>query len=388
MCKIAPTIVNPAGRFRVVVTKRLPGSRWQEVLVAADCRLEILNGHDTLREEQLVQVIGERCAAVISQLTEEWTAPVLDALASAGGKIISAYAVGHDNIDVAAATRLGLAVGNTPGVLTEATAEMAVALTFSAARRIVHADEWVRGGQFQGWQPTMMLGDLLWRKTLGVIGAGRIGSAYSRMMVEGHKMNLLYASRRPNRELERRVAAYNACLTSLGDDPVSVARATSLDELLREADVVSLHVPLSDETRHLIGARQLAEMKPTAILVNTSRGPVIDEAALVDHCRQCPSFHAALDVFEEEPALHPGLDRLENVVLTPHLGSATSWTREGMAALAALNVVAVLHEWPAWHHADALDDVMPFLAQHPPKAAPSLVNAEQLGLGHLSPYSP
>ena len=282
-------------------------------------------------------------------------------LAAAGALVYSAYAVGYDNVDVPAATRLGLPVGNTPGVLTEATAEMAVALTFAAARRVAEGDRHMRVGAFTGWLPTLLLGELLWRETLGVVGTGRIGAAYARMMLEGHKMDLVYYSPNANGDLERYAAEYGAFLSAQGEAPVSCRRATTLVELLRGADVVSLHPALNEATRHLIGRPELAAMKETAVLVNTSRGPVVDEAALIDHCRTHPSFRAGLDVYEDEPPHKPGLAELDNVVLAPHLGSATSWTREGMATLAAANVAAILRGWPVWPRAKTLADILPFL---------------------------
>jgi hydroxypyruvate reductase 1 len=239
----------------------------------------------------------------------------------------------------------------------------------------------MRVGDYHGWLPDMLLGSLLFRGTVGIVGAGRIGSAYARMMVEGHKMDLVYCDVRANTELERYVAAYAAFLEKQGEAAVSCRRATSLRELLGLADVVSIHAALTPETRHLIGAPELATMKDGAILVNTSRGPLVDEAALVVHCRTHPRFRAGLDVFEHEPAMQPGLAALDNVVVVPHLGSATTWTREGMATLAATNVAAVLQGWPVWPAAAYASDVAPFLGDaEPPHAAPSIVNAAELGL--------
>lgn len=380
MNRVAWTVLNPAGSRRVIVTKALPGSRWRHLLFDADCRVEVAEGTRALGEEELIAAIGDRCDAAIGQLTEPWSASVLRNLAAAGALVYSAYAVGYDNVDVAAATRLGLPVGNTPGVLTEATAEMAVALTFAAARRMAEGDRHMRAGMFTGWLPTLLLGELLWRKTLGVVGTGRIGAAYARMMLEGHKMDLVYYSPKANTDLERYAADYGAFLSAQGERSVSCRRATTLVELLRDADVVSLHPALNETTRHLIGRPEFAAMKETAVLVNTSRGSVVDEAALIDHCHTHPGFRVGLDVYEDEPAMKPGLAQLDNVVLAPHLGSATSWTRQGMATLAAANVVAILRGWPIWPRAKTLADVLPFLEDPAPQAAPSIVNADALGL--------
>ena len=370
---------HPNGRFRVVATKPLPGTRWLELLGGADCRVEVCGGQRPLTREEIVAAVGSRCDGVLAQLTERWDAELLEGLATAGGRVLANYAVGYDNVDVARATALGVAVGNTPGILTETTAELAVALTFAAARRVVEGQRLLAEGRFTGWLPSLLLGKRLWRKTLGVVGAGRIGAAYARMLVEGHKMDLVYLDLRANEDLEASVAAYGAFLESRGETPVSCRRAATLEELLESADVVSLHLALDDSTRHLIDAARLAQMKDEAILVNSARGPLVDEDALVAHCRRHPSFSAALDVFEREPELSPGLLDLPNVVAVPHLGSATGWTRRGMATLAAANVVGVLSGWPVWS-----GDVGPFLGSDPPRAAPSIVNAAVLRLPSLA----
>ncbi len=284
--------------------------------------------------------------------------------------------MGYNNVDVDAATRHRICVGNTPGVLTETTAEMAVALTFSVARRVVEADKFIREGKFKGWLPTLFLGELLSRKTVGVIGAGRIGAAYARMMVEGYKMDLLYYDLYRNGVLEAYITAYGDFLVSRGEEPVTCRRAESVEEVLQIADIVSLHPVLDTSTHHMINAERLKSMKKHAILVNASRGPLIDEEALVDHCRNNPDFRAGLDVFEDEPDLKPGLSALDNVVIVPHLGSATIWTREGMAILAAGNVAGILMGYPVWKK----DSSLPFLENDPPKAAPSIVNSEEMGI--------
>jgi hydroxypyruvate reductase 1 len=375
------TIINPGGSRRVLVTKQLPGERWLRLLTEADCRVEVALSAKAFDQRELVAAIGGGCDAVIGQLTEPWSAEMLAELAAAGGKIYSQYAVGYDNVDIPAATRVGLPVGNTPGVLTETTAELAVALTFAAARRITEGDRYTRGMRFEGWLPSLMMGDLLWRATVGVVGAGRIGATYARMLAEGHHMDVVYYDVRRNDELERYLADYADFLEAHGERPIVCHRAKTLEDLLRTSDVVSIHAALDESTRHLIGPRELGLMKEDAILVNAARGPLIDEMALVAHCRRHPRFRAGLDVYEYEPALCPGLTDLDNVVMVPHLGSATIWTREGMATLAAANAVAMLNGWPVWPQAATRDDVQPFLGEaEPPKAAPSIVNAADLGL--------
>jgi hydroxypyruvate reductase 1 len=319
---------NPSGSHRVVVTKELPGDRWLDILATADVRVEYGTEARTLFPDEIAAAIGERCDGVIGQLTESWGDELFAALAEAGGSAYSNYAVGYDNVDVAAATRRGIPVGNTPGVLTGATAEMAAALTLAAARRIPEADVFMRSGGYQGWLPTPFLGELLARKTVGVIGAGRIGSAFAQTMVEGFTMHLVYFDIHRNSELEDRVREYSEFLVSRGEEPVTATRAHRVEEVLARADVISLHVLLDETTHHLINRERLGLMKPNAILVNTSRGPVVDEAALVAHCRTNSEFRAALDVFEDEPRMAPGLSALENVVVVPH-GGQSRRTRSG-----------------------------------------------------------
>jgi hydroxypyruvate reductase 1 len=369
-------VVNPSGNKRVIVTKELPGQQWLEILTAADCRVDISTSTDVLSVDDIKTALGTQCDGAIGQLTEEWGDDLFSALKAAGGRAYSNYAVGFNNVDVTAATKYGIPVGNTPGVLTETTAEMAVALTFAAARRIGESERFLRAGKFKGWLPTLFLGKLLWGKTLGIIGAGRIGDAYARMMVEGHKMNLIYFDIYQNQALENHINNYSKFLQQQGLPPVTCKKSDQIEELLSEADVVSIHTVLDDSTHHLIDAQRLASMKDNAVLINTSRGPVIDETALVSHCQQHPHFRAGLDVFEDEPALKPGLVDLENVVIVPHTASATGWTRQGMATLAASNVAAILMDYPVWPEAD----ISPFLTPPCPKAAPSILNAVDLEL--------
>lgn len=239
-------------------------------------------------------------------------------------KVISNYAVGTNNIDLQASADRGIIVTNTPGVLREATADLAWALLMAAARRIPESDRLVRSGEWQGWGPEQMLGRDVFGSTIGIIGMGDIGAAVARR-AKGFGMDLLYHNRRPS-----------PAAKELG------AMLVPLDELLRRSDFVSLHVPSTGETKHLIGEAELAMMKPTAILVNASRGTVIDEAALVRALKEKRIAAAGLDAYEDEPRLAPGLAELDNVVLTPHTGSATHATRERMAVMAAEDLLSVL----------------------------------------------
>jgi glyoxylate reductase len=242
-------------------------------------------------------------------------------------KILANYAVGYNNIDLDAARAHGVVVTNTPDVLTETTADLTWALLLAAARRVVEGDRLVRACQWTGWAPTHMLGTDVWGKTLGVIGMGRIGQAVARRAA-GFNMSVLYAGRHP-----------------VPADPRWDFRP--LDEVLAESDFITVHVPLTPDTHHLLDEQALARMKSTAFLINTSRGPVVDEAALVAALRAGRPAGAGLDVYEREPELHPGLRELPNVVLLPHLGSATLDTRIRMGMICVENVRAVLEGRPA-----------------------------------------
>lgn len=261
---------------------------------------------------------------IVSQLTDRFDAAVIEALD--GVKVLANVAVGYDNIDVPAATKKGILVTNTPDVLTETTADFAWALLMAAARRVVEGHAFVHSGQWKRWTIDLLAGQDVWGKTLGIFGLGRIGQAVARRG-RGFGMRILYhdAQRAPE-----------AVEQELG------ARFVEKDELLASADYVSLHVPLTEGTRKLIGAAELEKMKRTAILVNTARGPVVDEAALAEALERKVIASAGLDVFEREPQVHPGLLQVDNVVLAPHIASASVETRRRMSMMAAENCAAAL----------------------------------------------
>jgi glyoxylate reductase len=241
-------------------------------------------------------------------------------------KIVANMAVGYNNIDVAEATRRGIAVTNTPGVLTDTTADFAWALLMAVARRVVEADKFLREGKFHGWGPLMMVGQDVYGKTLGIIGFGRIGRAMAKR-ASGFDMKVLYYDRTPADDETNR--ALNA-------------RLVSMEELLEQSDYVTIHTDYNRETHHLISTPQLERMKSTAYLINTARGPIVDEAALVEALRSGQIAGAALDVFEKEPELYPGLVDLQNTVLVPHIASASLDTRTAMATMAADNIIAFM----------------------------------------------
>ena len=260
---------------------------------------------------------------VLCLLTDTIDTEIFDAAPNA--KIFANYAVGFNNIDIDEAKRRGITITNTPGALKEAVAEHTFALMLALVRRIAESDTFMRKGKYIGWGPEMFLGEELQGKTLGLLGAGRIGGRVGAIASKGLGMKVIYYDVKQSPEFEAESGA---------------AFKATAEEVLKESDVVSIHVPLLPATTHLISAERLKLMKKTAYLVNTSRGPVIDEAALVEALRMGVIRGAALDVFENEPKLAKGLAKLPNVVLTPHTASATKAARDGMATLAAENLIA------------------------------------------------
>ena len=304
---------------KVLVTREIPeaGLRLLE-----DFDVTVLHERPPTRDELLEAVRGAN--GVLATATEKMDGEVMDA-AGDGLKVIANMAVGYDNIDVKAAGERGIVVTNTPGVLDETTADVAFMLMLAAARRLGEGERLLRAGKWEWWGPKQLRGLDVWGRKLGVVGMGRIGQAVARR-AKGFGMEVLYHNRSRKEDAENELGA----------------QYLDLDDLLRESDFVSVHTPLTDETRHLIGERELGLMRSTAVLVNTSRGPVVDEAALADALDSGRIFAAGLDVYEEEPEVHPKLLELDNVVLAPHIGSATIETRDKMARMAAENVAAVL----------------------------------------------
>ncbi|MBY4274661.1 D-glycerate dehydrogenase [Rhodococcus fascians] len=309
---------------RILVTSEIPAPGMDILRAAGEVDLRELD------HEQLV----EACASgdysvVVSQLRDRFDAKLLASASLVG---ISNYAVGFDNIDIAAATRHGITAANTPGVLTDSTADIAMLLILSTARRAVEADAFVRSGSFTGWEPELLLGSDVSGRVLGLAGFGRIARATARRAL-GFGMTVKFCPRPPG---DREVSD-----DELGEFAGRVEHA-AWDEIVATSDFLSLHVPLSDSTRHLVDAAVFEAMKPSAILINTARGPVVDEAALVVALREKWIAAAGLDVYEREPALEPGLAELSNTVLLPHVGSATVSVRSEMARLCATNAVAML----------------------------------------------
>lgn len=296
------------------------------MLVDKGWEVDVSSKEGILTKEELSENLKAKpYDAVLCLLTNHIDGEVFDSVPSA--KIFANYAVGYNNIDVTEATKRGIVVTNTPGALTDSVAEHTVALLISVALRIVEADKYLREGKYKGWEPLGFLGLDMKGKIVGILGAGRIGFRVGQILKKGFDMNVVYYDVKKNEEFEKDLDA------KFFESP---------EELLKVADVVSVHVPLLDSTKHLINAERLAMMKPTAYLVNTSRGPVLDEAALVKALQNKTIAGAGLDVFENEPELAEGLADLPNIVITPHIASATIPAREGMAVLAAQNIIDFL----------------------------------------------
>ncbi len=305
---------------KIYITREIPRAGID--FLSEEFEVEVNPEDRPLTPAELLEKI-RGAAGVLCLLTDRINGEVFDAAPGVRG--YANYAVGYDNIDVAAATKRKIPVSNTPGVLTDATAEMAWALLFSAARRIIESDACMRSGKWEGWGPLQFIGGDISGATLGILGAGRIGTAMA-LKSRGFGMKVLYQDAFENTVLEQELGA----------------RKVDFDTILEESDYLSIHVPLLPETRGLINADAFRKMKKSAYLINTARGPIVDEAALVDALRNGEIAGAGIDVYEKEPLAAPGLSELSNVVMTPHTASATFSSRNNMALKAARNLAAML----------------------------------------------
>ena len=307
----------------VAVTRKIPEAGLK--LLEDKFDLRVSNVSRPLSAPELKKFV-QGASGVLALLTDKIDGEVL-AAAGKQLRIVANFAVGYDNIDLPAAKKKKIVITNTPGVLTGAVAEHAIALMMSVARRVVESDKFTRAGRYEGWEPELLLGPELAGKTLGIMGLGRIGSRVAEIAALGLGMKIIYYDNgNRNRDLEKKLGAV----------------AGTVRRVLTGADVISIHVPLVPATRHLVGKRELESMKSTAILINTSRGPVVDEKALADALKRKIIWGAGLDVFEFEPKITAELLKLDNVVMTPHTASATIEARNAMAILAAKNIIAVL----------------------------------------------
>lgn len=310
-------------RFKVFVTRKILEEGLNMLRERYDVEVSDYDG--IIPREMLLEKV-KGADALLSLLTDNIDAEVMDA-AGPNLKIIANYAVGYNNIDVEEATKRGIMVTNTPGVLTETTADFAWTLLMAIARRIVEADKFVREGKFRGWEPMLLLGTDVFGATLGIVGFGRIGQAMARRALGFNMRVLYYDNSRIDEQIEKELKA----------------TFVDLPTLLRESDFVTLHVPLTKQTHHLIGEKELKMMKKDAYLINTARGPVVDEKALVKALKEGWIKGAALDVFENEPEIEPELLKLDNVVLAPHIASASYATRSKMSVMVAENIIKALN---------------------------------------------
>lgn len=315
-------MATPASKPLVVVTRPIPEIGIKKIKARARVKV---NPRDRILTPKELLAFVKGADGIVSLLTDKITADVISA-AGPRLKVISNYAVGYDNIDVQAAALKHIAVTNTPGVLTEAVAEHTIALMLAVARRLVEADTFTRQGKYHGWEPDLLIGQRMLGRTMGIVGLGRIGKFVAHMAHYGFGMHVVYSDPHREPEFEAEVQA----------------RHVPLRDLLEHSDVVSIHVPLLPSTHHLIGKAAFGNMKKNAILINTSRGPIVDEAALVAALKKKQIWGAGIDVFEHEPALTPGLTDLPNVILTPHIASGTREARDEMAIVVATNVIAAL----------------------------------------------
>ncbi len=309
-------------KSNVFVTRRIPKPGLD--ILEKECEVKVNPYDRVLTKEELVEEV-KGIDGLLCLLTDTIDGEITDA--SPNLRIISNYAVGYDNIDIEEATKRKIMVTNTPGVLTDTTADLTWALLMSIARRIVEADKFTRKGKFKGWAPMLFLGSDIHHATVGIIGLGKIGKAVAKR-AKGFEMKILYTDvKRAPKEIEDELGA----------------KFVSLGELLSTSDFVTIHTPLLPETDHLIGGKELKMMQKTAYLINAARGPLVDEKALVRSLKNKWIAGAALDVYEDEPDLAPGLSELDNVVIVPHIGSASIATREKMATMAATNLVVGLN---------------------------------------------
>ncbi len=354
MCNIKRFILLKIYFMKIFVTRQIP-DRGVNLLKSEGYEM-VVSPHDrVLKKEELIDYLKkDKYDAVLCLLTDKIDADILDVAKAQGVKIFANVAVGFDNIDVKAAAERSILITNTPGVLTETVAEHTFALMLAIAHRIAESDRFTRAGKYHGWEPMMFLGTDVSKKILGIVGLGRIGSLVAHHGVKGFGMQVIYYDVKRSEEFEKEFSSpvilsdsegsrgdSSALTTPQNDVPIVRYRA-NVDDVFKEADFISIHVPLLATTRHLVDARHLALMKHTAYLINTSRGPIVDEKALVEALKKGTIKGAALDVFENEPALAPGLAELENVILTPHTASATEETRQAMGELAAKNIIEAL----------------------------------------------
>ena len=314
--------------MKIYITRKIPEAGIK-MLQDKGYDVDINPKDKVLSKKELIKALGKKeYDAVLCLLTDKIDGDVFNAVPKA--KIFANYAVGFDNMDLGAARERNIKVSNTPSVLTDAVAEHAVALILAISRRVVEADKITRAGKYHGWEPMMYLGNSIIGKTVGILGLGRIGIRVAQILANGFGAKIIYFDIKRNEEFEKEF------------EKGKVEYKEKMEDALKESDFISIHLPLMESTRHILNKERLSLMKKEAYLVNTSRGAVIDENALVKALKDKVIKGAALDVYENEPVLAKGLAKLDNVVLTPHIASATEEARNAMSKLAAENIIAVL----------------------------------------------
>jgi len=308
--------------MKIFITRKI-SSKAIALLKKEKFKVKVYSKDKPIPRKELIKEVKD-ADAIISLLTEKFDKELIDKIPNC--KIIANVAVGFNNIDINYAKEKNIIVTNTPDVLTDSTADLAAALILACARRLGEGERMVRNKKFKGWKPDLLLGIELKDKILGILGAGRIGTETA-LRMKAFKTNIIYTSRSRNLTLENEASA----------------ERVELDELLRISDIISIHVPLNEETHHLLNKEKLKLLKETAVIVNTSRGEIIDEKELIKLLKKRKIYYAGLDVYENEPKINSELLKLENVVLLPHIGSATEEARSSMAVLAAKNVIEVLN---------------------------------------------
>ncbi|MBK9098883.1 MAG: D-glycerate dehydrogenase [bacterium] len=312
--------------MKVFITRELPEIAF-DLLSKNHIPFDYFKSDSPIPRKVLLKKVQD-CDAIISLLTEKIDKEVIDAMPQC--KVIANYAVGYNNIDINYAKKKNIIVTNTPDVLTESTADLTMALVLACARRFSEGEKLIRAGKFKGWKPKLLLGMELKEKTFGILGAGRIGSAVAKR-AKAFGTNIIYVDNKRNQKLER----------------VTEAKKVSLDYLLKKSDILSLHLPLNERTFHYLDENKLSSLKKNSILINTTRGEIIDENALIKLLKKNRFMAVGFDVFENEPKINPDLLKFQNVLVMPHLGSATNEARNSMAELAAKNVINVLKGKPA-----------------------------------------
>jgi glyoxylate reductase len=307
--------------MKVLITREIPEAA-EKLLRGRGFEVIVYRKDEPIPQKELIR-LGKDADGIISLLTEKFDKKVIDSLENC--KVIANYAVGYNNIDVEYAKKKNIVVTNTPDVLTDATADLAMLLVLACSRRLLEGEKIMRGNKFTGWKPKLLLGLELREKFFGILGAGRIGSAVARR-AKGFGCNILYYDSSINEDLEKDLDA----------------KRNSLNVLLKKADIISVHLPFTPKTHHILDKEHLHMMKPNAVFVNTARGEIVDEKELIRMLQQKKIFAAGFDVYEGEPLVNPDLLKLNNVILLPHLGSGTVEARNRMALVAAGNVIAVL----------------------------------------------